>query len=128
MAQVISSEVISDRPQANGFRYVRYRFILEDNNGQQHEQYTSPKLVEPSFDEQADMAVVGPQLLVQMGEQEVRQFIDICGDGGDPLHDWIGYWVKSSPAWNTWEAAGTGTLKYYLSREDQLLLVHSCEH
>ena len=69
MAQVISSEVISDRPQANGFRYVRYRFILEDNNGQQHEQYTSPKLVEPSFDEQADMAVVGPQLLIQMGEQ-----------------------------------------------------------
>ena len=31
--------------------------------------------------------------------------------------------MKSSPAWNTWEAAATGTLKHYLAKEDQLELI-----
>lgn len=98
--------------------------MLEDNNAQQSEHYTSPKLVEPDFDEVADMAAVGPQLLVQMSEQEIRQFIDAYPDGNDPLHDWIGYWVKSSPAWNDWNTAAAGVLKYYLALEDQLQLRH----
>lgn len=124
MAQIISSEVLSDRPQANGFRYIRYEFVVEDNNGLQSTKLTSAKLVEPNFDEQADMLVVGPQLLTQLAEAEIREFVDVCASGGDPLHDWVGYWVKSSPAWNTWEVATTGTLKHFLSQEDQLQLVH----
>ena len=124
MASVISSEVISDRPQRDGRRYIRYKFVLEDNNSQQRTTLHNRGLMPSDFDTAADMLIVGPQMLVQQAEQEIQQFQDDCRDGNDPLHDWIGYWTKSTPDWNSWDDAANGTLKHFLALEDQLELVY----
>lgn len=124
MASVISYELVSDTTYGNGFRRLRYLIILEDNNSQLVTEFYTRSRVPPDFDEDADMPVVAAQMLLDKAEQEVQSFIEECRDGRDPLHDWVGFWEKSSPAWNTWDDAARGVLKAYLAQEEQLELIY----
>ena len=53
MASVISSNVHSDRAMKSGSRYIRFRFVLEDNNNVQHDHITHTKLYPADFDADA---------------------------------------------------------------------------
>jgi len=125
MASVTTMIVVSDRPQADGRRYVRYKFDLLDNNGGNHIEYIGPKLVAADFDTDADMIARAPEILVSKADQEQQELRDQARQGGVVLHTDMGGWFeKILPNWESWEIQTTAWLKYWLSQEDQLELVN----
>jgi len=70
MSSVVSSTKISDRPQADGRRYVRVRFIVADHDDAETEVFIGPRLVASDFDVDAWMAAHGGDVLEQMARQE----------------------------------------------------------
>lgn len=122
MASVTSSQIVSDRPQSDGSRYVRYRYDLLDNNNGNHVQYYGPKLVPAGFDAEADMLSRIPTILADRKSDEVLSLISAIED--DPLHiDMGGWFEKATPNWGTWDEQWTAVAKYFFSLADQLELI-----
>jgi len=125
MAEVTTRLLISDRPQADGRRYVRYKFDLTDNNGGLHVEYVGPKLVPADFDTDADMIAMAPEILASKADQEQWELRERARHGGEVLHmDMGGWFEKILPNWESWEVQTTEWLKYWLSQEDQLELIN----
>jgi len=70
MATIISSEVVSDRPQSDGRRYVKYKFVVQDNDGSLTDHFHGSKLVAEDFDTAADIVLQGNNLLTELTNTE----------------------------------------------------------
>jgi len=127
MASVTTMIVISDRPQADGRRYVRYKFDLLDNQipPRNYIEYIGPKLVSADFDTDADMIAMAPEILASKADQEQWELREQARNGSEVLHNDMGGWFdKILPNWESWEVQTTAWLKYWLAQEDQLELVN----
>lgn len=124
MASVVSYEVITDRPQADGRRYVKYQVTFELNNLEFEIYNSRQKLVAADFDTAVDMPIVAAQMLADQLENEISEYVDLLANGTDPLHVFTTWWEKATPDWNTWDDAAGGVLKIYLAYENQLELRH----
>lgn len=71
MASIITSEVIRDDEQANGFRYVEYRYTIEDNNLDQVTVDYGPLYVPSLFNTATDIVTRGSLVLDGLEEAEI---------------------------------------------------------
>lgn len=77
-----TAEVITDAAQADGRRYVRYRYTHDSGRTFEH----GPKLVPADHDAQAEADALIPRIEVQAAEQEKRAAVDAVL-GGVALDD-----------------------------------------
>ena len=120
-ASVVTTQVITDLPQADGRRYVEYRFDLLDNNNGNHVEYIGPKLVPADFDTDADMLALIPVVLETQANREIFDTRSDLASGADPFHvDLGGFFEKATPDWQTWDELFVVTAKYYWALPDQL--------
>lgn len=114
MASVVSTQLVSDRAEPGGWRFVRYRFDLLDNRNENHVEYVGPKYVEPGFDTDADMLAISPAILLSKADQELSEFESAMEQGQDPLHvDMGGFFEKVLPRWQTWDDAFRNASEYF---------------
>jgi len=125
MSQILSSEVISDRPQADGRRYVRTKFVAEDNNSGTQDVFHGPRLVAADYDVDAWMLAYEPTVLADLEQGEQEELRTEASPTALLLHnDLGGFYEKKVLAWGTWDDQTTAWLKYYLSLPDQLQLIN----
>lgn len=72
MASVLSSQVIRDDAQANGWRYLEYRYVIEDNALNQVTLDVGPLYVPAAFDDATDVVARGDEVLDSLRDQEVE--------------------------------------------------------
>lgn len=70
MGQILSSEVVSDRAQADGRRYVRMVFHAEDHDTGTRDVYVGPKLVASDFNATTWMASHEDNVLEELAREE----------------------------------------------------------
>ena len=117
--------LLYERDLGNGWKKVKYKFDLLDNNGGNHIVYVGPKTIPIGIDTDADMLAIAPTLLISKAEQGQEELRENARNGDVVLHiDMGGYFEKILPDWDTWDNATTLWLKYWLSQEDQLELVN----
>lgn len=122
MASVTSTQVVSDIAEADGQRYVRYRYDLLDNLGGNYIEYII-RLIASDADAEADMISLIPNVLNNRKITEQQDWLSLCTEGQDPLHwDNGGFWDKTTPLWGTWEEIFDFVGKWFFSRENQLEL------
>lgn len=122
MASVTSTQVVSDIAEPSGWRYVRYRFDLLDNDGGNHIEYIN-KMIAPAVDAEADMVAMIPIVLENRKVSEHNEWRDECVAGNDPLHwDNGGFWDKTGPLWGTWDEMFDFVGKWFWSRTNQVEL------
>lgn len=121
MPTLISSEVLSDQAQADGRRYVKYRFVVEDNLGGLHRYVVGPKLVPPDFDEVSDLSVEGAKLLDSLKALEAEAAIQQMEMGVNPLRDSRGNIIPTKFA--DYSFVVSKALHHFLSHEDPAVAV-----
>jgi len=125
MAQILSSEVLSDSPQADGRRYVRTKFVAEDNNSGTRDVFHGPRLVASDYDVDAWMVAYEPEVLNQLEQKEQERLRIDASPIALLLHnDLGGFYEKKTLSWGTWDDQTIAWLKYYLSLSDQLQLIN----
>ena len=122
MSSVISTQVLSDKAEPNGWRYVKYLVVLEDNLNEQHDVYVQ-KLIGPGVDAAADAVQSAAVALQQEIDNEQAEYLSEIQGGNDPLHwDNGGFWDQTAPRWGVWGDLFNFVSRYFFSRENQLEL------
>lgn len=117
MATVISSQKIGDRPQKNGSRYVRYKFVCEANDSSTQDVFIGPKLVPSDFDTDADIAALEPVILSRLAKEEGDTLEDI-NFIEDPLP------LILSPKWGSTKYLASRILRWMMREKDPRIVIY----
>ena len=77
MVSVAYSVKLSDRPQADGRRYVRVMFSCLDHDGGQQDVYKGPRLVAADFDVDTWMSSHEASVLEDLAQNEDQGILDV---------------------------------------------------
>lgn len=116
MASVINSWPISDRPQEDGRRYVRYQFVLADHDAFESDVYVGPKLVSSDFDTTADMTALGPILLDRAAQQEID-----AGQEMTQIANPLTYALN--PKWSTSKAIAKEMIRWLMREQEPRIVI-----
>ena len=94
MASITASEVIRDEAQANGFRYVEYRYTLQDNDLIEVTLDVGPLYANADLDTAVDIVAREPIVLESLDVQEQAAVMAMFPDV-DPLP------TVNNPKWST---------------------------
>jgi len=94
MSQILSSEILSDRPQADGRRYIRAKFVAEDHDLGTRDVYYGPRLVPSDFNANAWLSAEESVVLEGLALEEDEGGLDVTSVA-DPLV------YALNPKWST---------------------------
>ena len=122
MASVISSDILQDKGTTN--RIIAYRVVLEDNDAVQETIDVGPVIADETYDADAGAVAAGNNELSKKSPNELQELIEGSRNGELVLNNDVEFPSKRTFAWGTWDDYATDWMKYWLSLEDQLELVH----
>lgn len=111
MAAVTNGEVLRDDEQANGFRYVEYRYTLQDNDSNEVILDVGPLYVNASFNTATDIVARESIVLDSLDLQEQGAVMDMFPDT-DPLP------TINDPKWSTNKKLARPLIVWLMDEQD----------
>jgi hypothetical protein len=112
-----SSEILSDRPQADGRRYVRVKFICEAHDSSTEDVFVGPRLVASDFDVNAWIASHGDNILEQLAKREEEEAKNLNAVE-DPL------FYTLNPKWSTTKRIAITLLSWMMQEKDVRIVLY----
>lgn len=116
MASVISSQLISDRPQSDGRRYIRALFVLEDNQTNQLDFYIGSRLVPSGFNFATWAANNEEQIIAILSGQEEDALLNL-----EEINDPLSY--IQNPKWSTTKVLAKKVIYWMMREKDPRIVI-----
>ena len=117
MAQILSSTKVTERPQKNGMRYIRYKFRVQANDLSEIDYYLGPTLVASDFDDVAYIPTAEQKVLNRLAIAEHEQLYSMASIA-DPLQ------AVLNPVWSTTKEMAKAAIYWMLREREPRIVIY----